>query len=303
MKFHTSIKFIISCLALVLETGLTPDPKVPIAPSSLFISKESPGAIAVGAAEGNLTPGGKTTSIYFGHIDPGNHVVNRGFCSWNKAASLSVTEADRRCLAALQWQSAHIQQQLTELGVDLNHHTYALVNGTDLWNQSNSAGPQFPIKYKKALEKGLKGSSALIDARVEAFRNAQGELSASGLFGICATQPFYRSRLAGQTLYSESWRWQCIALDQKRRVRQVAKALKLSLGDPSIYSDPVPDMALSPPGVREANPNLATPADSPALSFEPTVTMHSDSLASPKQSSGLAFSNLSESQLDFNVSY
>lgn len=257
---------------------------VSISPSSLFATKRSPGAIAVGAAEGNLTPSGQTTSIYSGHIDPGNHVVNRGFCSWNKAASLSVAEADRRCLNALQWQSANTQQKLSELGLDPKQHTYALVNGTDLWNQSNSAGPKFSIKYKKALDKGLKGSRALLDARVEAFRNQAGVLDASGLFGICATQPYYKSRLEGVASYTEAWRWQCIALDQGRRIRQVDKALKLNLGGSSTYSDPVPEIVpqrKSVPSPSEVLPDLPA-SDSSPLSFDPVVVPRN--LAPPKVS-------------------
>jgi D-alanyl-D-alanine dipeptidase len=194
--------------------------------SKLFATQQSPGSIAVGAAEGNLTLSGKTTSLYLGHTDPGNHVTNRGFCSWNRAASLTVAEADALCLAALQRQSAATERYLTTLNLDPKAHTEALVNGTDLWNQSNFAGSRFPSKYKKALDKGLKGSSAYIWARVEAFRNEVGVLDASGLFGICAREPYYQNRLYGVTPYTESWRWQCIALDQARRVEVVGNVLQ-----------------------------------------------------------------------------
>lgn len=279
-----------------------------ISPSSLFATKRAPGAIAVGAAEGNLTPGGQTTTIYFGHIDPGNHVVNRGFCSWNKAADLSVAEADGRCLNALQWQSAKTQQKLAQLGLDPKKYSYALVNGTDLWNQSNSAGPQFSIKYKKALDKGLKGNRALLDARVEAFRNEAGVLDASGLFGICATQPFYKSRLAGLAPYSEAWRWQCIALDQGRRIRQVDKALNLNLGDISSYSDPVPEgipPLKSAASADEALPDLPA-SDASVLNFEPTVEPLPIAPAKPKPANGFSYSqgaiSANKSQLNFRES-
>ena len=288
-------------------TTIKSDLGAEISPSSLFATKSSPGAIAVGAAEGNLTPTGETTPIYFGHIDPGNHVVNRGFCSWNKAASLTVAEADKLCLKALQGQSASTKQKLTALGLDPKKYSYALVNGTDLWNQSNSAGPQFAIKYKKALDQGLKGRRALLDARVEAFRNRVGVLDASGLFNICATQPFYKSRLAGVTPYSETWRWQCIALDQGRRIRQVDKALKLNLGDTSNDSDPIPEAVPSLKHLPDPSEVLtnSSASDSPALNFEPAVEPLS--IASAKQTPSAkpkTANNFSagKSQLEFDSS-
>jgi D-alanyl-D-alanine dipeptidase len=196
----------------------------------LFANRKSPGSIAVGAAEGNLTPSGKATSLYSGHTDPGNHVVNRGFCSWNRAKNLTVQQADRRCLKALQRQSAKTEQSLFRVGIDPKIEYHALVNGTDLWNQSNSAGPRFARAYQKALKKGLTGKKALVNARVEAFRNPAGKLDASGLFGICVRESYYKNKLRGYRPYSESWRWSCIALDQGRRVGIVRKALKSNIG-------------------------------------------------------------------------
>lgn len=193
--------------------------------SSLFATKKAPGSIAIGAAEGNLTVTGKITSLYSGHVDPGNHVTNRGFCSWNRSKNLSIAQADRRCLSALQRQSTATEKKLLTLELDPKDHTEALVNGADLWNQSNSAGPKFATKYKQALDKGFKGNTANIWARVEAFRDRSGTLNASGLFGICAREPYYQRRLSGIKPYSEAWRWQCIALDQRRRVGMIRKTL------------------------------------------------------------------------------
>lgn len=239
----------------------TPQLSVSMA-SSLFATKKSPGSIAVGAAEGNLTLTGQATSLYSGHTDPGNHVTNRGFCSWNRAKNLTVAQADQRCLGALKRQSAVTERKLIALGINPNIHAEALINGTDLWNQSNSAGPQFALKYKKALEKGLSGSGAQIWARVEAFRNRAGVLDASGLFGICRREPYYQSRLSGITPYSESWRWQCIALDQRRRVKVVSKVFKRNVRNRR--------GEISPPKVREENlQETPQPITSIALNFEP----------------------------------
>ena len=248
--------------------------------SKLFATKKSPGSLAVGAAEGNLTLSGKTTSLYLGHTDPGNHVTNRGFCSWNRAADLSVAEADERCLAALQRQSAATEQKLTALALDAGVHTEALVNGTDLWNQSNQAGSQFALKYKQALDKGLKGSSAYIWARVEAFRNEAGILDASGLFGICAREPYYQNRLYGITPYTESWRWQCIALDQARRVGVVSQSLKHNIGATERERGRVGEVSANP-GSNQSPPDPVTYG---ALSFEPVV-VHSPIRLAPEVNS------------------
>lgn len=198
---------------------------IPLSIRELFGNKKAPGSIAVGVAEGNLTPSGKPTSIYSGHTDPGNFATNRGFCSWNKSQGISVAEADRRCLESLQRHSVAIENQLIHLGLNPENHQVAIVKGTDLWNQSNSAGPMFPFTYKAAKDKGLTGQRAFIWARVEAFRNKQQQLDASGLFGICKREPYYRQQLAGLEVDSEVWRWNCIKLDQMRRVREIEKVV------------------------------------------------------------------------------
>ncbi|WP_242031903.1 D-alanyl-D-alanine carboxypeptidase family protein [Microcoleus sp. FACHB-672] len=245
--------------------------------AQLFATRQSAGSIAIGAAEGNLTAAGKTTTLYLGHIDPGNHVTNRGFCSWNRALNLTVAEADRRCLAALQSQSAAVERKLKDLGIDVKTDIEALVNGADIWNQSKFAGRQFAAKYKKALEKGLRGERAVLDARVEAFRNEVGQLDATGLFGICLREPHYRRQLAGLTAYSEAWRWQCIALDQGRRVGEVSYALKLNLGNIQIASSKIKtvNQPISSKLARQDEP-VSTPqvqpiSESMVLSFQPAL--------------------------------
>lgn len=194
---------------------------------SLFATPRSIGSVAVCAAEGNCNVDGSKTSIYYGHIDPGNHVRNKGFCSWNHAEGISVEEGDRRCLSALQRQSARTIQSLKDEGIDPNTDPEAAIEGTDIWNQSNSAGPQFASKYKIALSKGMTGSKAYLWARVESFRRRWGALDASGLFGICVSQPYYIPRLQQYRQFSEEWQWNCIALDQGRRVKQIEKVMEV----------------------------------------------------------------------------
>lgn len=203
-----------------------PTTDIPLSIRELFGSQQAPGSIAVGVAEGNLTPSGEPTSNYLrGHTDPGNFATNRGFCSWNKAQNLSIAEADQRCLESLQWHSVAMENQILHLGLNPENHKAAIVMGTDLWNQSNSAGPKFPFTYKAATDQGLTGREAYIWARVEAFRNKQQQLDASGLFGICRREPYYKEQLTGLEVDSEQWRWNCIKLDQMRRVLEIENVL------------------------------------------------------------------------------
>ncbi len=278
--------------------------------STLFATKKAPGSIAIGAAEGNLTVTGKITSLYSGHTDPGNHVTNRGFCSWNRSKNLSVAQADKRCLSALQRQSTATEKKLLTLELDPKDHTEALVNGADLWNQSNSAGPKFAKKYKQALDKGFKGNTANIWARVEAFRDRSGTLDASGLFGICAREPYYKRRLAGIKPYSEAWRWQCIALDQKRRVRIIRKALKQNTGEivtqqesqgvgekeNTIAFPETNQQSDRPRGGARGN----RPSTSMMLNFDPVVSVPITPTSATNSTSTASVE--SENKLDFNVS-
>lgn len=206
---------------------LQPTGEIPISVRYLFKNKFSPGSVSVGVAEGNLTPQCRATAIYQGHIDPGNFAVNKGFCSWNKSTQISVESADFLCLNALLRQSVVTENKLFDLGFNPGGNRKAIVMGTDLWNQSNSAGPKFAEKFKIAVwENGLIGEKAYIWARVESFRNRQNQLDASGLFGICKREEYYKKQLAGLIPYSEEWRWNCIALDQGRRVREIMKVMK-----------------------------------------------------------------------------
>ena len=199
---------------------------IPGSASQLFATKQSLGSISVGHAEGNMDASGNPTSLTNGHTDPGNGAFNRGFCSWNKANGLSLAKADAKCLQALQQQAAAAEQDLKKAGVEAS--AIAIINGADLANQSPRAGEDFGDQYAKALAKGLKGEKALIHARVESFRTEKGILSASGLFRICGNYSSYREQLAGLKPGSEAWRWQCIALDQGRRVRAIEEVLKSS---------------------------------------------------------------------------
>lgn len=302
VRFHPKlVQFILSCFA-ILGLGIAPaargaegwldfsvpEAKAPepelelerppaplaaenplISAKSLFASYTSPGSIAVGVAEGNMTATGEATRLYRGHVDPGNGATNRGFCSWNRSKNITVAEADRRCLARLKIQATDTETKLEELGIVPNANIEALVNGTDLSNQSPRAGADFAARYSEAQGKGLTGSEALVDARVESFRKENGELSASGLFRICRRESYYRQQLRGLKRNSEAWRWQCIALDQGRRVRAIAKALDSNLpeSNEALGVGNNSKAPLSNPAESNASEILAVPIQPESLDF------------------------------------
>lgn len=192
--------------------------------SYLFKDLKSPGVLAIGAAEGNLTVDGRKTSNYFGHTDPGNNEHNRGFCSWQAGAVFSVQEADIKCLNRIRSRIGHVTSLFQDVGLDVSKHNTAAIAALDLWNQANPGVYQrFPSAYALALKNGRKGQQAIVHARVEAFR-VNGALSANGLFKICRTSKFYIDRLP-YAVDSEQWRYNCIKLDQFRRQKQIERAL------------------------------------------------------------------------------
>ncbi|MEM9770997.1 MAG: hypothetical protein AAF889_05270 [Cyanobacteria bacterium P01_D01_bin.73] len=193
-----------------------------------FADRRSLGAVAIGHAEGNLSATGKIQSIYYGHSDPGNGVKNIGFCSlqrylWkdlNGDGKVSFPEADQQCLDLLRGQAPKTASKLLDFGYTATKHPEATINGLDLYNQSRVAGRQFPMRYRQARDRGLTGERAVVWARVESFRvlkgRNRGKLSASGLFRICRNSP-QRRNLSD---------WDCIASDQRRRVRAINRVVK-----------------------------------------------------------------------------
>ncbi len=194
-----------------------------------FADRRSLGAVAIGHAEGNLSATGKIRSIYYGHSDPGNGVKNIGFCSlqrylwqdFNSDGQVSFPEADRRCLDLLRAQAPQTAAKLLDFGYTAANHPEATINCLDLYNQSRVAGRQCPKRYRQARDRGLKGERAIVWARVESFRvlkgRNKGKLSASGLFRICRNSRD-RRHLSN---------WNCIASDQRRRVRAIRRVFKM----------------------------------------------------------------------------
>ncbi|MCT7970285.1 hypothetical protein NG799_28620, partial [Laspinema sp. D1] len=106
----------------------------------------------------------------------------------------------------------------------IQHGNEVFINAVDLANQS-SVKSGLADKYARAKLEGRSGVEAITHARVESFRR-NGELSAGGLFKVCANpRNLFAQRLRGMTPYSEGWRYHCIRQDQERRVKAINEVL------------------------------------------------------------------------------
>ena len=184
----------------------------------LFTNIDSPGNIAICKAEGNCDDNGKFTSLYYGHIDPsklgGKRVLNQGFCSdYGKSKSGDIDGANRGCLSRIKSRLPRLTKLFQQHNLDVNEHPAAYVNAVDLWNQASPrVSDNFPKVYADNISKGLSIDNAIRRSRIDAFN-----LSADGLFNICAREPYYISRLASYPQHSTDWKRNCIDLDQNRR--------------------------------------------------------------------------------------
>ncbi|BAZ40703.1 hypothetical protein NIES4101_66640 [Calothrix sp. NIES-4101] len=200
--------------------------------NNLFANNSSVGVLAICAAEGNCEIDGTKTSLYYYHVDPGNQKVNRGFCSDQGRGGTNLANADAGCLARTRSRIPRLVRKLENAGVNTEQNVEAFINNLDQWNQASPrVSDAFPKKYADALNKGLKGKEAILWARVEAFRRRDGELEAGnsrvGLFSICANpqNTYYTTRLRQYSAFSDRWRWNCIALDQRRRLNAINQVL------------------------------------------------------------------------------
>lgn len=168
----------------------------------LFSTPDSPGSIAIGAAEGTRTQTGGITPGYWGHRDPANGVTNLGTFSYQHGAR-DALDADAIQLERLQQQVADIQRQAEAAGLRLS--TLELVAAADLTNQSPEAGYAYISNLQYAYDRGLRGMEALLEARIQSFVNPQTQdLDAAG--------------------FSNSW--QKLRQDQLRRLSKLQKTLK-----------------------------------------------------------------------------
>ena len=204
--------------------------------NTLFADNSSKGVLALCAAEGNCTVEGKKTSLYYGHADPGNSANNLGWCSDQGRSGGNLENADAGCLARTQSRIPRLVRKLNVAGINPEENLEVFVNNLDQWNQASPrVSDSFAKRYTHAQSKGLSGKEAILWARVEAFRRSNGELEAGssrvGLFSICAnpSNTYYTKRLRQYPIWSERWRWNCIALDQGRRVEAINQVLSRAM--------------------------------------------------------------------------
>ncbi|WP_414620835.1 hypothetical protein [Calothrix sp. CCY 0018] len=184
----------------------------------LFTNIDSIGNLAICRAEGNCDDNGKFTSLYYGHIDPsklgGKRVLNQGFCSdYGKSKAGDIDGANRGCLHRINSRLSRLSKLFKQHNIDINQHNVAFINAVDLWNQAAPrVSDNFPKFYAANINKGLSSNDAIRKARVDAFN-----LSANGLFNICAREPFYINKLSAYPRHSTQWKRNCIDIDQNRR--------------------------------------------------------------------------------------
>lgn len=200
--------------------------------NNLFANNSSVGVLALCAAEGNCTIEGKKTSLYYGHVDPGNRVGNRGWCSDQGRGGTNLQNADAGCLRRTQSRISVLVRKMQAAGFNPEENVEVFLNSIDQWNQASPrVSNTFALRYASAIKQGLNGKEAILWARVEAFRKNNGELEAGnsrvGLFSICAnpSNTYYTTRLQQYPMLSERWRWNCIALDQRRRLEAINQVL------------------------------------------------------------------------------
>ncbi|HIK30889.1 MAG TPA: hypothetical protein IGS17_20900 [Oscillatoriales cyanobacterium M59_W2019_021] len=170
--------------------------------SRLFSTPDSPGSIAIGAAEGTRTQIGGITPLYWGHRDPANGVTNLGTFSYQHGAR-DARQADSLQLERLKQQVAEIRRQAAEAGVKLS--PLELVAAADLANQSPEAGYAYIDNLQQAYDRGFRGIEALLEARMQSFVDPETQnLDAVG-FGN---------------------NWQKLRQDQLRRLSKLQKTLK-----------------------------------------------------------------------------
>lgn len=191
---------------------------------------ESLVARTVGAAEGTRTTDGGKTQNYYGHVDPGNGVWNRGTFSYQfgNSENLSPDEADRRQLAKIKRIYESVMLPKAEKHGVTPLTVAEEINGIDLINQAPLAVTEdggYIERLAEAKSKGLSGDDAILKARIWAFWDAgKGGWDAPGL-----------------RAYDDVSKEESIRRDQDRRMAMITKALAAyQQQNGNIASDPTP---------------------------------------------------------------
>ena len=216
---------------------------------SADVSK-TPIYLAIGLAEGTIAADGKPTDAYFGHEDPGNNALNRGFGSYQvyqhpRGASLTPADADRVQADRLAGQWSTIDAALTKAGLAPGPtRNLVAANALDAWNQAPATqqgrfgllNPTQLAALKADLARGTKPIDAVTAWRAESYRTDSGQLDAPGL-GNSMTR---------------------VRADQGRRAAAVAQGLGLrsnpTTGAPSDVLAPTPPASTG--GAERGRPTL-----------------------------------------------
>ncbi|MBD2020967.1 hypothetical protein H6F43_12335 [Leptolyngbya sp. FACHB-36] len=162
------------------STDPTESPAQSPASADLFVGgSDSLVARTVGHAEGTRGADGSKTSAYHGHRDPGNGVWNLGSFSFQHCREAQYQcrtpeEADVHQLRRLQGQAQALQARSRTTGVEMTLEEQ--LNGIDLANQAPLAAlgsPGYVERLKQAHQLGLRGSDAVLWARVRSYWNPE----------------------------------------------------------------------------------------------------------------------------------
>lgn len=208
---------------------------------------ESVVARTVGHAEGTRSADGGKNPGYYGHVDPGNGVWNRGTFSYQfgNAENLSPEEADRRQLDKIKGHyDRAVAPKAEQLGMELSLEEK--LNAIDLANQAPLAVTEeggFVDRLAEAKrEKKLEPDQATLEARVWSFwDNKKGGWDAPGL-----------------RAYDHVSKEESIRRDQDRRMKAISDALQAydqEQTKPLLSPEPPPKQAAAPPPPDQiANP-------------------------------------------------
>ncbi len=151
--------------------------------------------LAIGLAEGTINRNGQPNAAYFGHGDPGNGALNRGFGSYQvqqhpKGEALTAPEADRVQADRLAGQWSRIDKALNEAGFKPGPaRDLIAANALDAWNQApltfedrfGLMNKQQLSELKQKIDSGTSPRDAIVDWRAESYRDNSGRLDAPGL--------------------------------------------------------------------------------------------------------------------------
>lgn len=206
-----------------------------------FASPDSWGSRAIGRAEHGerVPPKGAVDWTEFDHQDPGDPSRwNRGYCS---TLASSPEAGNQRCLEDNRADGQKAMQEFRAAGLT-DPGPVAFINLVDLYNQRPIAAPHYAAWLAKLLNQGMPAQEAVLQARVEAFRqNGSGNYITGGpinpqtgtpqwpgLEGICKTSPAYDyiEKDMGLAKGSQPWLRQCILHNQKQRWERINVALE-----------------------------------------------------------------------------